>query len=61
VKVGLLVKKVTAPSGTDEAAIADGAVSISPLNDELGVDAELGAWLDGEIAANRKAPAGASH
>lgn len=57
VKVGLLVRKVTAPSGTDEAAIADGAVSISPLNDEFGTDAELGTWLGNEIAARGRAPA----
>lgn len=57
-KVALEPRQVQFPAGSDEAAIADGAVSISPLNDEFGIDTEMGDWLKDRIAAS-PAPASA--
>ena len=39
-------------TGDNRNAIAEGAVSISPLNDEFGIDSEMGGWLKGEIDAH---------
>ncbi|MGE0665670.1 MAG: 5'/3'-nucleotidase SurE [Sphingomonadales bacterium] len=49
--VALESRQVTFPPGSDEAAIEAGAVSISPLDDEFGIDADMRDWLKGRIAA----------
>ena len=52
IRVALEGVRTPFPPGSDEAAIAEGAVSISPLNDEFGIDSEMGGWLKGEIDAH---------
>ncbi len=56
IKVALEPVKTPFPPGSDEAAVAEGAVSISPLNDEFGIDTDMGNWLKVEIDA-RQTPA----
>jgi 5'-nucleotidase len=51
IKVGLEQARVQFPEESDEAALAAGKVSISPLTDEFAPDVELGEWLKGRIAA----------
>lgn len=55
IKVALEGVRTPFPPGSDESAIAEGAVSISPLNDEFGIDSEMGDWLKGEIDARAAA------
>jgi broad specificity polyphosphatase/5'/3'-nucleotidase SurE len=50
-KVAIEPRQVKFPAGSDEAAIEAGAVSISPLDDEFGIDTEMGDWLRGRIEA----------
>lgn len=49
-KVALEPAQVKFPAGSDEAALEAGAVSISPLNDEFGIDTAMGDWLKGRLA-----------
>ena len=55
--VALQPVRVQFPPGSDEAAIAEGAVSISPLNDEFGIDKDMEGWLKAEIDRRVPAPA----